>query len=167
MVAAHGIKGAVKVIFYTESINIFHSGRILWSKSSVGAVERLKVDWCKPHCKGLRVGFSEVLNRDQAESMVGLELYLGKSQLPKLEKDTYYWFELIGLHVKTVQGEFVGCIERILPTLDIDVYVVKRPNVNSEKECLIPAVAKFIQQVDLVEKTMIVDLPEGLNGLGE
>jgi len=166
VVAAHGIKGAVKVVFYTESIDIFHSGRILWTKSGNGAVDMLKVSWCKPHCHGIRMGFSKVLNRNQAEAMVGLELYLKKSQLPELEKGTYYWFELIGLRVKTVKDEFIGYIEQILPTSEIDIYVVKRANDNSDKEYLIPAVAKFIQQVDLAEKTMTVDLPEGLKDLG-
>jgi 16S rRNA processing protein RimM len=163
VVAAHGIKGAVKAVFYTESIDIFHSDRILWTKSGNGVFDMLKVSWCKPHCRGIRMGFSSVLNRNQAEAMAGLELYLEKSQLPVLEKDTYYWFELIGLRVKTVKDEFIGYIEHILPTSGTDVYVVKQAANNSEKEYLIPAAAKFIQQIDLADKTMTVDLPQGLN----
>ena len=97
--------------------------------------------------------------------MVGLELYLKKSQLAKLEEDTYYWFELIGLRVLTVKDEFIGHVSQILPTGGNDVYVIKRPNNANKKECLIPAIADVIQRIDLVEKTMIVNLPEGLTDL--
>ena len=165
VVAAHGIKGAVKVISYADSIDIFQTNNTFFTLTDNGVFSRLNVLWCKPHCQKIQMGFSKVVNRNQAEAMVGLELYLKKSQLAKLEEDTYYWFELIGLSVKTVEDEFIGHITQILPTGSNDVYVIKRPNNTSKKECLIPAIANVIQRIDLVEKTMIVNLPEGLMDL--
>jgi 16S rRNA processing protein RimM len=162
VVTAHGVKGAVKVISYADSIDIFQTNQTFFALTDNGVFRRLKVTWCKPHCHKIRMGFSKVVNRNQAEAMVGLELYLQKSQLAKLEEDTYYWFELIGLRVKTVKDEFIGHISQILPTGGNDVYVIKRPDNTNKKECLIPAIANVIQRIDLVEKTMIINLPEGL-----
>lgn len=166
VVAAHGIKGAVKVISYAESVDIFQAVDILWTPSVRrtvdGSFDCLKVTWAKPHKQNIRLGFTEVINRDQAEEMVGMELFLEKSRLPELEDDTYYWFDLIGIAVKTVDDEFIGHIERILPTGGNDVYVVKHADACGEKERLIPAVADVIQRIDLDKKTMVVDLPEGL-----
>jgi 16S rRNA processing protein RimM len=165
VVAAHGIKGAVKVVSYADSSNIFQTNKTFFTLTDNGVFNQLNVLWCKPHCHKVQMGFSKVVNRNQAEAMVGLELYLKKSQLARLEEDTYYWFELIGLRVVTVNDEFIGHIIQILPTGGNDVYVIKRPNKANKKECLIPAVADVIQRVDLVKKTMVINLPEGLMDL--
>jgi 16S rRNA processing protein RimM len=166
VVAAHGIKGAVKVISYAESINIFHSIDALWvssdSQSDHRAYDRLKVNWVTAHKNIIRMGFAKIIDRNQAEAMVGRELFLEKSHLPELEDDTYYWFDLIGLNVMTSKDEVLGRIEAILPTGGNDVYVVKGCDDNNENEVLIPAVASVIQRIDLAKKIMVVDLPEGL-----
>lgn len=166
IVAAHGIKGAVKVISYAESIDIFRSIDVLWttsdSQSEHRTYDRLKVNWIKPHKNSIRMGLSKIGDRNQAEAMVGRELFLEKSRLPELEDDTYYWFDLIGLNVMTAKDEVLGRIEAILPTGGNDVYVVKGCDDNNRNEVLIPAVASVIRRIDLAKKIMVVDLPEGL-----
>lgn len=162
IVAPHGIKGAVKVISYAESDDIFQTGSELWTRSAGGSLERVEIKQAIPHPRGIRMGFEKIANRTQAEAMVGLELYIDKTRLPELEEDTYYWFDLIGLCVKTIDDAFVGHIKEIIPTGGNDVYVVRRSDAEGVKECLIPAVADVIRRIDLDLGLMIVDLPEGL-----
>ena len=93
-----------------------------------------------------------------AEALIGAEFFIEKEILPELEEGTYYWIDLIGLSVYTTDDVCIGRIESILQTGSNDVYVVKDKN----KETLIPALASVILSVNLEEKIMRVDLPEGL-----
>jgi 16S rRNA processing protein RimM len=162
IVAVHGIKGAVKVVSYAETLTPFERDKILWVPTVNGSFEQLKVSCCKPYKNSIRLGIYNVINRNQAEAMVGLDLFINKDQLPQLEEGTYYWFDLIGLRVKTTTNEFIGYIDAIIPTGGNDVYVIKPSDTSCENERLIPAVADFIQCIDLEQRTMIVHLPEGL-----
>ncbi len=162
IVAAHGIKGAVKVVSYAQSDVFFDSHRNLWRMKPDGLFEPLEIKWCKPHKNVLRIGISNVINRSQAESMIGQQLFIDRAELPQLEEDTYYWVDLIGLEVKTTADQLIGHIDAIIPTVGDDVYVIKRSGGAAEKELLIPAVVKFIRRIDLDQGIMIVDLPEGL-----
>ncbi len=90
--------------------------------------------------------------------MIGGELFIPQSELPELDEDTYYWFDLIGIEVYTKTEEFLGRIESIIETGSNDVYVVKK----HKKEVLIPALESVVLEIDLEHKRMQVDLPEGL-----
>jgi 16S rRNA processing protein RimM len=41
----------------------------------------------------------DIDNREQARAMIGIDVYIEKSQLPKLKKGEHYWEDLIGLEV--------------------------------------------------------------------
>ena len=79
-----------------------------------------------------------------------------------MEEGTYYWFDLIGLSVFTVEGEFLGQISSIIPTGSNDVYVVKDSKRGLDYERLIPALESVIRSIDIKMKTVRVNLPEGL-----
>ena len=81
-----------------------------------------------------------------------------KATLPEAEQDTYYWHQIIGLDVFTVDGRRLGQVTAILPTGSNDVYVVRE----GKKEILIPALESVVVDVDLTAKALRVDLPEGL-----
>jgi 16S rRNA processing protein RimM len=49
-----------------------------------------------------------VADRDGAEALKGLELFVDRAVLPQTEGDTYYHADLIGLAVETTAGERVG-----------------------------------------------------------
>ena len=150
------------MISYAETLDPFQPDKILWTANSDGSFVELKISWCKSHKNGIRLGLQNVVNRNQAEAIVGLQLFIDKCLLPQLEEDTYYWFDLIGLRVKTTTDELIGYIDNIIPTNGNDVYVIKRADDTGESECLIPAVGNFIRSIDLDSGTMTVDLPEGL-----
>jgi 16S rRNA processing protein RimM len=75
-----------------------------------------------------------------------------------LENGSYYWIDLIGIEVYTAEDDYLGRIESIIETGSNDVYVVK----DKKKEVLIPALKSVVTDIDLSQKRMQVDLPDGL-----
>jgi 16S rRNA processing protein RimM len=78
--------------------------------------------------------------------------------LPGLEVNTYYWEDIIGLSVYAEDGVFLGRVESIIQTGSNDVYVVK----DGKSEILVPAMESVVLKIDLDQKRMKVNLPEGL-----
>jgi 16S rRNA processing protein RimM len=162
IVGVHGLRGVLKVFSYAESTARYTPGMPLHLKDSHGKEFILKIVWAKPHSKTILLSLEGIGNRDQAEELVGSNLFIEKAALEVLEEGTYYWADLMGLSVFSLAGDHLGEISAIVQTGSNDVYVVKKKEGTAETEVLIPALESVVREVDLDRRTMRVDLPEGL-----
>jgi len=158
IVGVHGIKGANRFKSYAESLSVFAPGLSLLMRDNRSGETNVEIIWVKPHTGTPLISFKGVSDRDQAQALIGNELFIPHTQLPALDKDAFYWFELVGLEVYTTGDEYLGRIDSIFPTGSNDVYVVK----DRQKEVLIPALESVVIDIDLENNRMQVDLPEGL-----
>lgn len=158
IVGVHGIKGYLKLYSPAESTDFFEPGKHVHLQHRGGRVERQTVRDLQPHKKGLRIAFEGIADRNAASTMVGAEIFVKRSELPKPEKGSWYWCDLIGLEVFKTDNTYIGRIENIFSTGANDVFVIK----DKKKETLIPAIESVVRNVDLNERKMTVDLPEGL-----
>jgi 16S rRNA processing protein RimM len=156
----HGIRGTSKAFFYSETLSAIESDSHILLKNHEGLEKTYEINWIKPHGKGVLLSLKGISCREEAKALTGSELFIKKEKLSKLEDGTYYWFDIIGLDVYTVEDKYLGCVESIIPTGSNDVYVVKDKAGNSE--ILIPALESVVKKVDFNLKIMQVDLPEGL-----
>jgi len=162
VVGAHGIRGNVKVHSFSESLATYETGAGIEIGLPDGSLRSMAVIWVRPHGKGFLMNLESVTDRDQAEKLVGAELFADKAALPALEEDTYYWFDLVGLRVVDTAGTVLGSLDSIIPTAGNDIYVVKGKQSGQPREILLPAVGDVVLTIDLEGGTMVVDPPEGL-----
>ena len=93
-------------------------------------------------------------DRDQARLLIQSELLVAKSQLPTLAENDYYWSDLIGLRVETVEQAVLGTVTGFLETGVHDVLMVKQ----GKEEILIPYVLpEIIRSIDLENQVLVVD----------
>jgi len=158
IVGVHGVKGTIRIQSYAESLEIFKPGTILLVIGPEDRKTSCKINWIKPHSRGALLTFREISSRDEAKALTGSELYIESGRFPKLENGAYYWFELIGLNVYTTDDRYIGHLESIIETKANDVYVVKK----NDQEILIPALKSVVRSIDIDQKIMRVELPDGL-----
>lgn len=146
------MKGWLKVYANTEKKeNILAYQPWYVERNKVRQAVKLKAG--KPHGKTIIVHLEGVDDRNEAELWVGSDIYIRPDQLPELNEDEYYWSDLIGLKVVSVEGDDFGVIDHLLETGANDVIVVK-----GDRERLIPYVTgQVVKAVDLKENKMIVD----------
>jgi 16S rRNA processing protein RimM len=161
IVGVHGIRGTIRIQSYAESLEIFKPGTALLVISPEDRKTSCKISWIKPHSRGALLSFREISNRDQAKALTGSELYVESDRFPKLEDGACYWFELIGLNVYTSEDRYIGRLESIIETGANDVYVVKK----NKKEILIPALKSVVRSIEIEQKIMRVELPDGLENI--
>jgi 16S rRNA processing protein RimM len=160
IIGVQGLRGDVKIFSHAESCATFAPGRNLLIRAPDGLETIYVVNGSRPHKRLLLLSLKGIENRDQAEKIVGSDVFLFKADLPDLEEDANYWFEIIGLDVYTLENCHLGRVSSIFSTGSNDVYVVQSPE--KGQEILIPALRQVVREIDLDRKTMRVDLPEGL-----
>ena len=158
VVGTHGIKGYLRVISYAESTAPFADGKQLALRQVGKPVARFRIESARPHKRGFLLALEGITSVDVAKEWVGYELCIDRATLPEPEQDTYYWDQIIGLDVFTVDGRRLGRVIAIFPTGSNDVYVVRE----GKKEILIPALESVVVDIDLTANALRVDLPEGL-----
>jgi len=148
----YGVRGWVKVFSDTQpKENIFSYQP--WLLKQGGQWKPVKVVQGRPQGKGLVAQLESCNDREQAQALMGAEIAVLKSQLPKPAAGEYYWADLIGLEVLTMDGQSLGRVDHLFETGANDVVVVK-----GDKERLIPFVqGQFVQEIDLEAGTMRVD----------
>jgi len=159
VVDTHGIKGCLRVTSYAESTAPFAHGKQLALRRKDKPVVTFKIEWARPHKHGILLALESMASVDVAREWIGCELCIDRGKLPEPGQDVYYWHQIIGLHVFTVDDRRLGRVAAIFPTGSNDVYVVRE----GEREVLIPAVNSVVVDIDLTQGVLRVDLPEGLD----
>ncbi|TBX70646.1 16S rRNA processing protein RimM [Flavobacterium silvisoli] len=106
----------------------------------------------------LRVKFEDVDSEEEADKLIGCEIYLPLSMLPKLEGNQFYFHEVIGFEVEDKRLGVFGKIVSINDTTAQPLFEV----VNGSVEILVPMIDQFLVKIDRENKKVIMDLPEGL-----
>ncbi len=150
--ALYGLKGWVKVFSHTEPrqgivdydpIYLDFSGE--WRQFSIQAG--------RSQSKGVVLKFAGYDDRETASALLNRDIAVRREQLPALEPDEYYWTDLLGLRVITLEGVELGRVERLFETGSNDVIVV-----TGERERLIPFVEDdVIAEIDLKQGVIRVD----------
>jgi 16S rRNA processing protein RimM len=149
----YGVRGWVKVTSYTQPRENILSYR-RWHIRRQDQWQPIEFTEGHPQGKGLVAHLKGVDDRDMARNYIGLDVAVPRADLPPLPEGEFYWSDLQGLQVSTVEGVALGAVDYLLETGANDVLVVK----DGERERLIPFLPEqVIKRVDLEAGTMTVD----------
>ena len=153
LTSPYGVKGWLRVYSWTSPMEgILSYGT--WLVEHNGQRTPMTLLNGQRHGKGLVVRLEGVDSREAAERVAGATIWLKADELPALASDEYYWYQLEGLRVHTVDGVALGRVEYLFETGANDVLVVR----GEDRERLIPFLPDdVIQRVDLEGGTMTVN----------
>lgn len=106
----------------------------------------------------LRTQFEDINNEEEADRILGCDVYLPLSMLPKLEGNKFYFHEVIGFEIEDQRLGVFGKIVSINDTSAQPLFEV----INGNVEILVPMIDQFLVKIDRENKKVIMDLPEGL-----
>lgn len=162
IVNTHGIKGEARVISKTDfAEERYKAGSKLYLFMPEAKDEpiELTVKSHRTHKSFDLLTFEGYENINQIEKMKGGILKVSESQLCSLEEDEFYYHEIIGCTVETLEGEDVGKIKEILSPGANDVWVIKS---KGGKDILIPYIEDVVKEVNVKEKRVVINPIEGL-----
>lgn len=160
IVAAHGIKGEVKLKSWTSTPQGVCAYGKLFSKDG------LRTFSCRMTglSKGLVLVKIEGVNtRNDAEALVGTELYVPREVMPKLKENTFYQADLIGLKVlKRPELKHIGQIVGVYNFGAGDILEIKYTNASETQ--MIPFQDTYVHEINIKKGYIAVNF-ESMNYL--
>ena len=157
IINTHGLRGAVKVYPLTDDISRFEKLKEVYVEENDGIV-KYKVESVKFLSSTVSVKLKGVDSEEAANKLRGSYIKVDRKSAVKLPKDSYSICDLIGLEVYDEKGLLIGTVKDVLQTGSNDVYVIQ----SSGKDILIPALKDIVKKIDLENKKILVEMPEGL-----
>jgi 16S rRNA processing protein RimM len=152
----HGLRGEVRVVPVTD----FPDHLLALDEAVVvcgGAATAVRVEAARVLGTSVLMKFSGIDTPAAAERLRGATVRIPAANTIPLPPGEYYVFDIVGLEVRTPEGEIVGEVTDVLRTGSNDVYVVRPVH---GPEILLPAVDTYVREIDVAGGRLVARLPD-------
>lgn len=162
---AHGNKGAVIVNPETDFADArFAVGNtVVIEDAQTGTTSERRIEAVRFHDGRPILTLEGIDTMDAAEALAGAVVKMREAELAPLAPGTFYRHDLVGCEVKERHGASIGRVTRVEGPIERSLLVVA----SRRGEVMIPMVEGFIVTLNVADKEIVVDLPEGLVDLNE
>jgi 16S rRNA processing protein RimM len=101
-------------------------------------------------------------DRNAAEALRGIKLFLPANKLPKTGDDEFYHRDLIGLSVENADGKTIGIVRNITDFNHSDALLIEFTDRDPVQSEYILFTKQNVPYISIKEKRIVVNLPEGL-----
>ncbi|MDC9822338.1 ribosome maturation factor RimM [Devosia sp. ZB163] len=153
--AAHGIKGEVRIQSFTEDpLALVDYGPLKTNRPGL----TIRILAARTTTNVLVARLEGVNDRNAAEKLNGVELYVDRSLLPKIaEEDDFYHADLLGLRVQLKDGTAVGIVSAVPNYGAGDILEVR--DERSGDTFLYPFTKAVVPEIRLAEGYLVIEPP--------
>jgi len=145
-----------------EDDRVFDTGRQVIVIRGAGR-EDSEIEFSRKQHGRLIVKLRGIDSISSVERLIGAELAIPEGSLPPNEEGTFYTFHLKGCEVVATDGETLGTVTDVLDSGGTPLLKVE----GKDGEILIPFAESFLRKMDVEQKRIEVDLPDGLRDLNK
>lgn len=161
--AAHGVRGEVKLWSFTQDPAAVATYGPLETQDGKLRFEIEALHPAKDHFVARIAGIGD---RDAAEKLRNLELYISRARLPDIEEtDTFYHADLIGLDVLTSDGRQVGTVRAVHNFGAGDI--IEITPIGSGEPLMLPFNEMTVPKIDLGAKQIVIVVPPEMEARDE
>ena len=152
--AAHGIRGEVRLRAFTQDPMAI---TVYGPLESEDGTRRFEIEALRPAKDHFVARLKGVPDRNAAEKLVNLKLYVSRDKLPAIEEeDTFYHADLVGLAAVTPDGAPLGTVTAIHNFGAGDLVEIKPPQ---GEAMLVPFTETAVPEIDMQARRMVVVPP--------
>lgn len=150
--AAHGLRGEVRLRSFTEDPMAIAAYGPLESEDGT---QRFTIEALRPAKDHFVARFAGVDDRDAAERLTHIKLYVSRDRLPAVDdEETFYQADLVGLAAVTPDGAPLGTVTAVLNFGAGDVIEI-RPDGGGEP-LMVPFTDAAVPAVDIAAGRIVV-----------
>lgn len=157
VVGAQGVRGQVRIKSFAQQPEDIGAYGPLQDKAGVRRFE-VKAEGFSRGAVIARI--AGIVDRNAAEALRGVELYIDRAALPQTAADEYYQADLIGLAAEDKAGAALGRVRGVEDYGAGPLLELERPGV--KRTALVPFTKAVLVQVDLAGGRLVLDPPAGL-----
>jgi 16S rRNA processing protein RimM len=159
---AHGIRGEVLIRTHTQRPESIAAYGPLSDESGTRS---FRIDKARATGKGVIARIDGVADRNAAEALKGVELFVDRERLPVPGDEEFYHTDLVGLAVVSPDGASIGTIVSVQNYGAGDLLEIKLDGQRSTE--LVPFADAFVPSVDLQAGRIVVRMPQASEDTGE
>jgi len=159
IVKTRALRGEVVADLLTDFPDRFEGLEEVWGVAPDETQRSLAIEEHWFHGDRIVLKFAGYDSVDAAKALVGYELALPAEERIELPEGQFYEWELAGCRVETVDGQTIGNVLRIMRTGGVEILVVAN---QAEKEFLVPMAQEICVEIDIANKLIRIDPPQGL-----
>jgi 16S rRNA processing protein RimM len=153
--AAHGLRGEVRLRSFTQDPAAVTSYGTLESEDGT---QRFEIEALRPGKDHFVARLAGVGDRNAAEKLTNLKLYVPRDRLPPTEDaDTFYQSDLIGLEAVTAEGAALGTVKAVHNFGAGDL--IEIAPADGGTPLLVPFTADAVPAVDIKARRIVVVPP--------
>ncbi|MEA4888282.1 MAG: ribosome maturation factor RimM [Clostridiaceae bacterium] len=158
--AAHGLDGEVRVQSLTTDPNRFNELKDCFLVSADEKQRQaVSIESVRLTPDRILIKLAHIDDRTAAERLRGCFIAVNRRQAVALPPDSWFICDLIGCGVYDMKRGYLGVLSDVLQPSAQDIYVVRLDGV---PDLLFPALKSILIRVDIAEKRIDINLPEGL-----
>ncbi len=153
---AHGVQGWVRITSYTDRPeDVAAYGPVSDEKGE----REFELEVMRMAKAQVLARIPGIADRNAAEALRGVRLFVPRDRLPAPEEDEFYYDDLIGLAVETLDGRALGEVISVQEYGGGDMLEVGQ---RRGRTVLVPFTRDVVPVVDLAARVLKIDPPEGL-----
>ena len=151
--AAHGVKGEVRIQSFTEDpLALTRYGPLATNRPGLG----IEIVSARATTNMLVARLAGIADRDAAEKLNGVELYVERHLLPEPGDDDFYHADLIGLRAQLMDGTVLGEVTAIPNYGAGDILEVRDPRGDT---FLFPFTRKIVPEIRIDDGYLVIEPP--------
>lgn len=154
-----GNRGEVIADLLTDFPDRFADLDLVWVKRAEGDFLSLRLENFRLHKDRVVLKFAGYDDINTAEGLRNAGVMITRDQLVSLPEDTWYDFDLIDCRVVTMEGADLGRVKDVQNYGAAPLLVV---TTGQGTELLIPLALSICTEIDVANKRIVVNPPEGL-----
>jgi 16S rRNA processing protein RimM len=154
-----GLRGEVVADLLTDFPGRFAALETVTAIAPDGSRRSLQIEEHWFHGNRIVFKFADYDSIDEAKELAGFQLAVPASERVELPKDHFYEWELAGCRVETIEGKLIGLVREVMRTGGVEILVVAN---EAGSEFLIPMAQEICVEINVEQKVVRVDPPEGL-----
>lgn len=161
VVKTRGIKGEVVANILTDFPERFDGLETLIAIYPNGKREELIIENFWFQSDRIVFKFEGYNTPEAAQALIKCELAVMEDEAVELEEDEFYDWQLQGCRVETIGGESIGTVREVLKNSGNEILAIDSKT-EKGRDYLIPFVNAICVEVDVENKLIRIDPPEGL-----
>jgi 16S rRNA processing protein RimM len=160
ILGAHGLKGAVRIKSFTERpVDVAAYGAV----EDEAGLRRFRLRLVGETKGAVMAQIEGVGERNAAEALKGLKLYVARSTLPPPEEEEFYCSDLVGLAAALADGTPMGKVKAVYDFGGGDIIEIDGPN----GALMLPFTKAAVPLVDVAGGRLVIEPPVEVEALGD
>jgi 16S rRNA processing protein RimM len=158
IIKTHGVKGELLVEVFSDSPGDYQTLESVFVEIKQKQIPFFLTDFQPTNQQKVILSFEDVTSLKEAEALVGNAIFIPKDEILPIDEGRFYYQQIMGYQFEDIATGPLGILDNFIQKNGQDLLIMLYKNA----EIYVPVAEQIILDINHNNKTIRVNLPEGL-----